>query len=178
MNRIAIPARAQEVLLNDAVHRDRTTARRACLLKILWQERHLTREHLVTRVEAEMGKNCFGDSAWKDTFSRDMRVVRRALLAAGYQLVYRRNLKQPGYELLNQPPIGPDLARILDGSTSDVDSNQIAVLRRLSAAERFRLGCSISDTARTAVAHRIQQRNPSLRLVEAHRLALSQKPET
>lgn len=141
----------------------------------MWQERFLTREGLVARVEGEIGKACFGVSAWKDTFSRDMRVVKRALQAAGYQLVYRRSQKRRGYEILNQPPVSDELAKILAGATAEVDPAQIAVLRSLQATERFRLGSSMSDTARIAVSHRIHRRDPVLSQVEANRRALKQE---
>ena len=47
--------RAQEILLQDAAQRDRATARRACIVDILWQERFLLREHLIVRVEGHLG---------------------------------------------------------------------------------------------------------------------------
>ena len=166
-----LPPKALRVLLDDTIQRDRTTARRACLLKIMWQERNLTRAQLIIRVEGELGTGCFGDSAWRDTFYRDMRVVKLAFRFAGYQLVYRRNLERPGYELLDQPPIGYELAKTLDGSVAEVDQAQLAVFRRLSIAERIRLGCSVSDAARTAVAYRIRTRKPYLSWAEANRLA-------
>ena len=177
MDTISFLPEAQLALLDDAIQRDRTTARRAWLLKILLQERNLTRSQLITRVEGKLGAGCFGDSAWKDTFYRDMRVVKRALRGAGYQLVYRRNPERPGYELLNQPPIGPDLAKILVGSVAEVNRTQLAVFHRLSTAERFRLGCSVSDTAHTAVSYRKRTAYPRLTKVEASGLALSPNQE-
>ena len=97
---------AANVLLADAIARDRTTARRAALVNFLLQERYLTRERLIARVEGLLGKGCFGDSARVDTFFRDMRVVKQALKAAGFQPAYSRSLKQPGYYLQGQPPVG------------------------------------------------------------------------
>lgn len=177
MNKPALPTEVHEILLQDAVQRDQTTARRTCLLKILWNERYLTREQLILRVEAELGRGCFGDSAWKDTFYRDMRVVKRAFQAAGYQMVYRRSRKQPGYALRGQPSLEANLAKILDSSVAEVDRAQIAVLRSKTMAERFQLGCSISDTARRVVAYRIQQMHPELSPAEANRLALTTRTE-
>ena len=163
---------ALDVLLDDAIARDRTTARRAALLNILQHERYLTREQLIVRVEGKMGYSCFGDSAWIDTFYRDMQVVKRALRAAGYQLAYSRSLKQPGYYLRNQPAISSELSATLDGSVAEVDPSQIAIFKRLSIGQRFHQGCSISNLARQVVANRIRQRNPQLGLAEAHRLAI------
>jgi hypothetical protein len=57
---------AVNILLQDAIQRDRTTARRAGLVEILLQERFLTREQLIVRVEGKLGKGCFGDAAFLD----------------------------------------------------------------------------------------------------------------
>ncbi len=157
-----------EVLLEDAIQRDRTTARRAALLAILRQERFLTREQLITRVEGKLGKGCFGEAAWEDTFYRDMQVVKQALRAAGYHPAYSRSPQQAGYYLRNQPETSPELSAILDGSIAEVDPNQLAIFKQLSAAQRFRQGCSISDLTRRVVAHRIHQRNPQLDPDEAN----------
>jgi hypothetical protein len=161
-----------QVLLDDAITRDRTTARRAALLNILQHERYLNREQLVVRVEGKLGFGCFGDSAWVDNFFRDMQVVKRALETAGYELAYSRNRQQPGYYLRNQPPISSDLSKTLNGSVAEVDRAQIAILKRLSFSQRFQQGCSISNLACQVAANRIQQRNPRLNRAEAQRLAI------
>jgi hypothetical protein len=80
--------------------------------------------------------------------------------------------------LLDQPALGDQLASTLDGSLAEVDPAQIAIYRTMPPAERFRLGCSISNAARRSVAYRIQQRNPGLSLAEANRLALLPRVET
>lgn len=165
------------VLLADAITRDRTTARRAALLHILLQERFLTREQLIVRVEGELGKSCFGDSAWIDTFYRDMQVVKRALRAEGYQPAYSRKVRQTGYYLLNQPTIDFDLSAVLDGCVAEVNPSQLAIFRQLSFKQRFQQGCSISNLARQVVANRIRQRNPQLSQLEANRLAIQKKAQ-
>lgn len=169
---MSISPAALDVLLEDAIARDRTTARRAALLRILHQERYLTREQLIVRVEGLLGVGCFGTSAWIDTFYRDMRVVKRALHVAGYQLAYCRSMQRPGYYLRDQPPIGPDLSATLAGSVMELDPAQINIYKQLSFKQRFQQGCSISNLARQVVAHRLLQRNPQLSYLEAHRLAL------
>jgi hypothetical protein len=168
---------ARNVLLEDAIARDRTTARRVALLEILLQERYLTREQLITRVEGKLGKACFGESAWEDTFYRDMQMVKRALGAASYQMAYCRSLRKPGYYLRNQPPISADLSAVMDGSIAEVNSSQIAILKNLSFSQRFQQGCSITNLACQTAAYRIRQRNPQLSLAQAHRLAIQKKAE-
>ena len=172
---LTLPA-ALEILLDDAITRDRTTARRAALLNILQHERYLTREQLIIRVEGKLGKGCFGDCAWIDTFFRDMQVVKRAFHAAGYQVAYSRSLKQPGYYLRDQPPVSFQLSAILNCSVAEVDPSQIAIFKQLSSQQRFEQGCSITNLARQVVANRIRQRNPQLSLNEAHRLTIQERP--
>jgi hypothetical protein len=167
-----LPTQAKDILLHDAIQRDLATARRAALLEILWHERYLTREQLIARVEIRLGKNCFGASAWEDNTYRDMRVVKQAFQAAGQRLLYSRSRERPGYYLLGQPPLSPELRQVLAGSVAEVDARQIEIYQRLSPAERFRQGCSISDTARQVVAYRIRQENPGLDPAEANRRAL------
>jgi len=168
---------AVNILLEDAINRDRTTARRVSLVGILLQERYLTREQLIARVEGQLGKGCFGDASWEDTFFRDMQVVKQALSAAGYQPAYSRSPQRPGYYLRNQAKISSNLSSALDGCVSEVDFSQIAIFKKLTFQQRFQQGCSVSNLARSVVAHRIRQRNPRLSTAEAHRLALQERQE-
>lgn len=161
-----------EVILQDAIQRDITTARRAALLQILWNERSLTRAQLIARVEYRLGRDCFGISAWEDTFYRDMRLVKQAFQAAGYLLEYSRNRGQAGYYLRGQPALLLEFKQMLKASSAEVDQRQIDIYRQLSPAVRFRQGCSISDTARNVVAYRIRQENPELTIQEANQMAL------
>lgn len=172
MTQSILPTVMQEAIIQDALQRDITTARRVALLEILWNERYLTRSQLIARVELGLRKNCFGILAWEDTFYRDMRFVKQAFEAAGYRLLYSRNKQQPGYYLDGQAALSSEFKQILKGSAAEVDQRQIDIYHRLSFAERFYQGCSISDTARKVVAYRIRQENPRLSFTEANRMAL------
>jgi len=172
MRKSILPPVMKDAILEDAIRRDITTARRITLLEILWNERYLTRSQLIARVEFRQGIKCFGISAWEDTFYRDMRFVKQAFEAAGYQLLYNRKKEQPGYYLDGQPALGSEMQQVLKGSAAEVDQRQIDIYRKLSLAERFHQGCSISDTARKVVAYRIRQENPKLSIMEANRIAL------
>jgi len=172
MIRLTLSTGVKDALLQDAIQRDITTARRAALLEILWNERYLTRAQLIARVELQLGKDCFGSSAWDDTFYRDMRLVKQAFETAGYRLLYSRNKKQPGYYLDGQPTLLSEIKQMLETSAMEVDQRQIDIYQKLSPADRFSQGCSISDTARKVVAYRIRQENPKLSLAEANRMAL------
>jgi hypothetical protein len=167
-----LPIVLKDVILHDAIQRDVATARRAALLEILWNERYLTRAQLIARVELRLGTNCFGVSAWEDTFYRDMRFVKQAFEAAGYQLLYSRKKQQAGYYLEGQPVLRLEIQQVLRGSAAEVDQRQIDIYLKFSFAERFHQGCSISDTARKVVAYRIRKDNPKLSLMEANHIAL------
>lgn len=160
------------MILHDAIQRYAPAARRAALLEILWNERYLTRSPLSARAEIGVGRVCFGSSAWQDTFYRDMRIVKHAFEAAGYRLLYSRNKQQPGYYLQRQPSLSSEFKQILKTSAAEGDQRQIDIYRKLSFADRFYQGCSISDTARKVVTYRTRQENPQVSLVEANRLAL------
>jgi hypothetical protein len=172
MIRLSLPTVMSDAILQDAIQRDITTARRIALLELLWNERYLTRAQFIARVELRLGKNCFGISAWEDTFYRDMRFVKQAFEAAGYRLLYGRNKQQPGYYLDGQPALRSEIQQVLKGSAAEVDQRQLDIYHKLSFAERFHQGCSISDTARKVVAYRIRKDNPKLSLMEANRIAL------
>ena len=172
MTELTLPTIMKDAILQDAFRRDITTARRAVMLETLWNERYLTRAQLIARVELRLGKNCFGSSAWEDTFYRDMRLVKQAFETAGHRLLYSRNKKQPGYYLDGQPTLLSEIQQILKTSEAEVDQLQIDIYHKLSPADRFRQGCSISDTARKVVAYRIRQENPRISLAEANRIAL------
>lgn len=172
MIRLSLPTVMKDSILQDATQRDITTARRVALLEILWNERYLTRAQLMARVELRLGKNCFGISAWEDTFYRDMRFVKQAFESTGYRLRYSRNKQQPGYYLEGQPALSSEIKQVLKGSVAEVDQRQIDIYCKLTYAERFHQGCSISDIARKVVAYRIRQDNPKLSLMDANRIAL------
>ncbi|MBI5823566.1 MAG: hypothetical protein HZB18_06020 [Chloroflexi bacterium] len=168
----SLSRKSVEIILHDAIRRDITTARRAALLQILWNERYLTRAQLITRVEYRLGRNCFGTFAWEDTFYRDMRVVKQAFQVADSLLEYSRNKGEAGYYLRGQPALSLEFKQLVKASAAEVDQRQIDIYRQLSPASRFRQGSAISDTARNVVAYRIRQENPELTPQEANRMAL------
>jgi len=165
-------SRAIHVLLQDVIERDITTARRAALLHILWNERFLTRFQLIARVEYQFGRNCFGVLAWEDTFFRDMRVVKQAFQAVGLVLDYSRKKEKRGYYVREQEALSLEFKQMIKAGAAEVDQRQIDIYRKLSPAARFKQGCAISDTSRNVVAYRIRQENPKLTRQEAQKLAL------
>lgn len=58
------------------------------------------------------------------------------------------------------------------GSVGEISEEQVAIFSRMTFAQRFQIGCSISNLARKTVANRIRQRHPDLSQAEAERLAV------
>ncbi len=178
MVKLTVPVQAREILLQDAVQRDPVTARRCVLLEILWHERYLTREQLIVRVEFQLGRYCFGSSAWEDNFYRDLRIVKRAFQAAGQVLQYSRKKQHPGYYLRGQAALSNEIRQMLHNCVAEIDSRQIEIYHRLPSSARLHQGFSLSDTARRVVAYRITQEHPAIDPVEANRLALQRMYST
>ncbi|RPI30316.1 MAG: hypothetical protein EHM70_14210 [Chloroflexota bacterium] len=175
MSPAPIPPQSATFLLEEAAARDPALTRRLALLRILLDERYLDRQQLVMRLASSAGPSCFG-SAWEDVFYRDMRVVKAALAAAGYRLRYSRDPKHSGYYLAGQPALSDELRKTIRQSVAEIDRVQIGVFQRMSPANRFRLGCSVTDTARDAVAYRLRQQNPQLSPIQASFQAVQGRP--
>lgn len=173
-----LPQKSLDILLQDAMRRDLSTARRMEMLALLLNERYLTREQIMTRVEGRLGAGCFGCAAWEDTFYRDLRVVKEALRAAGYVLKYSRSRAErnrAGYYLEGEPPVSAALTDQLQRSIAETDPRQIDIFRRLTPAERVRMGCSVTDAATGAAAYRIRHNRPELTPVQSSYLAIQGK---
>jgi hypothetical protein len=74
--------------------------------------------------------------------------------------------------LKGQPPLSAELQQVIRNAAAEIDSRQIQIYHRLTPAERFRQGCSISNMARRVVAYRIRQEHPEISSLEANRLAV------
>ncbi len=148
-----IPFQAVYSLLQDAASRDRTTARRTALVEILWHERYLSRENLMERVEDHLGEGCFGDSAWEDTFNRDMQAVKEAFALAGSELGYSRKKTLMGYYLRNEARLHPHLRLEIAHSIDEIDLRQLGIYRNLGPAQRIRQALKASEQMRWAARY-------------------------
>jgi len=161
------PIEEWRVLLEGLGSRDMTTARRAALLRLVWQEPYLTREGLMARVEGLLGRGCFGKDS-RATFFRDMRAVRHFLAQEGHHLLYSRRPSSEGYYVEDRPRLDEQLQRLIAGAVAEVDPKQIAVYQRLSPAQRFRQACSLIKWAERITVRQLQRQHPRLREREAY----------
>lgn len=138
-----LPETTQRYLLRDAEKRDPVTARRSHLAQFLLRERYLTRESLMLRVESLMGFASFGEKSWKDNFYRDMRVVKAALKQAGFNLKYSRTGDRPGYYIVGEAYLHPDVKKEIAGALGEIDQEQIEIYKRIPPAQKFYQACSI-----------------------------------
>ncbi len=143
--------------LRRTAERDLPAARRAALLRLIWEESYLTRQGLITRVEALLGRDCFGASL-HSTFRRDIAAVRQALAKAGYRLAYSRRRDCKGYYIEGRPLLDEHLQRLIAGAVAEVDPRQIVIYRRLEPAQRVWQAAHLSDWLRKANERRLQRR--------------------
>jgi hypothetical protein len=155
--------------LRETAERDRPAARRTALLRLVWEESYLTRQGLIARVEALLGRGCFGPSP-RSVFYRDMAAVRQALAEAGHRLAYSRRRDRPGYYVAGRPLLDEHLQRLIAGAVAEVDPRQIAVSRRLTPAQQFQQGRSMTELAERVAAYRLRQRHPELTEGEIRRV--------
>ncbi len=151
---VKLPPKAVSYLMSGLKKGDIAAARRLHLLELLWRERYLSPASLVWRVETIMGSACFGNKCWKDNFYRDMRGLKAALRRSGYALKYSRKLQRPGYYLVGEPALHPDVEKAVRAALRELDPLQIEIYKRMSPAQKFVQACSITDLAREVAAAR------------------------
>ena len=164
-----IPIDAWLTQLRQMAERDLPAARQAALLRLIWQESYLTREGLIARVEALLGRGCFGTSPHA-FFHHDIAAVRRTLAQAGHRLVYSSQPPRKGYYVEGRPLLYEHLQRLIAGAAAEVDPRQIAVSRHLTPAQQFQQGLSMTRLAEQVAAYRLHQRQPHLSEEQARRL--------
>ncbi len=145
---VIIPFQAAYALLKDAAERDRTTARRTALTELLWHERYLSRENLMERVGQRLGAGCFGESAWEDTFNRDMQAVKEAFESCSGGLAFSRTKGMAGYYLRGEGRLHAQVEQAIAHSIAQVDTRQLLIYRSLGVVQRVRQALRITDQDR------------------------------
>ncbi len=145
---VIIPFQAAYALLRDAAERDRTTARRTALTEIVWHERFLSRENLMERVEQRLGAGCFGESAWEDTFNRDMQAVKEAFDTCSKRLAFSRTKGLAGYYLRGEGRLHAEVEQTIAHSIVQIDARQLLIYRSLGGVQRVRQALRITDQER------------------------------
>jgi hypothetical protein len=67
----------------------------------------------------------------------------------------------------------PDMIAEIRGAVAEVDPAQMAIISRLTPAERMRRGFAMSNTVRRIAVYRLRQIQPELSEAEANRIVLS-----
>ena len=164
----ALPVELRLGLLADACNRDVVTARRATLLRLIWQESYLSGAGLIARTESVLGRGGFGSAA-ASTFRRDIRALKVLLEQAGYSLRFSRQTRRTGYYIVGRPELATDLANTIRAGMRDIDRKQIVLAARLTPADRIRQAGQLSDGLRRMAVRRLLAERPSLSFNEAYR---------
>lgn len=101
-----------------------------------------------------MGYPGFGKNNWKDTFYRDMRVVKAAFKQAGFDLKYSRSAEKTGYYLAGEPSLHPDVIKEIIGALGEIDPRQIEIYKGISPAQKFSQACSMINLAKKVALRR------------------------
>jgi len=74
-----------------------------------------------------------------------------------------------------QQPIAltPDMIAEIRGAWAEIDPAQMAIISRLSPAERMRKGFAMSNAVRRVAVYRLRQQRTELSEAEANRLVLA-----
>lgn len=155
--------------LHELADRDMPAARQAALLRLIWEEPGLIREGLINRVEFLLGRGCF-EPAPEAAFQHDVAAVRAALADAGYRLLWTDDADRRGYYVEGREQLDEDLRRLIAGAVAEVDPRQIAISRRLTPAQQFQQGCSMTRLAEQVASYRLRQREPELDEAESRRV--------
>ncbi len=169
LSQIDIPWDNWLAWLRETARQNILTARRSALLRLVWQESFLTREGLISRVEDLVGRGCFGSSP-RTAFARDLAVVRQVLAQAGHRLTYSRGDGREGYYVEGRPVLDERLQRQIAGAVAEVDPRQAEISRRLSPAQQFQQGRSMTELAERVAAYRLRLRYPDLTEARARRV--------
>jgi hypothetical protein len=144
--------------------------RRSLLARMIWQASYQRSPGLIDNVAYLLGGKVWGAHP-RATLAADLLALRRALAAAGHRLRYSNQSGQKGFYVQGRPPLDPQLVKGICGAMAEVDPAQMAILRRLTPAQRFAQAMSMIEFVHKAGARRLRHRQPSLSEQEALRLA-------
>ena len=67
----------------------------------------------------------------------------------------------------------PEMIAEIRGAWAEIDQEQMAIISRLSPAERMRRGFAMSNAVRRVAVYRLRQQRPELSEAEANRIVLA-----
>ena len=155
-----------DLTLEKTLGRKTAKKRREHIRKFIYAQRYRTRKGLSWRLKGILGTDC----SWRDlsllVFILDMWFVRKAFLAAGYQLGFSWKGERKGFYLRGEGEVSRELSTLINGAVSKVDPAQVEITRRLSPAQRVQQGLSLTDLAHKVVRYRkeIGKRYPNERI--------------
>ena len=141
-------------LLDRTAKGEATRTRRKRILRFLYNERYLTRIGISSRLEMFDGVY----PSWRDStliaFFLDMRFVKKAFQAAGYQLAYSWKGERRGFYLREEGVLSPEVIRAIQGAVAEVDPRQVEITQRLTPGQRVQQGLSLTNLAHNVVRYR------------------------
>ncbi len=168
-SRVFLPFPKWRRLIDETARLDVPLARRLALLRITWEESHLTNAQLQSRVKDLLGLDCFSDDA-EGAMVDDMQEVRRVYLVAGHELVYSDGPGRTGYWVKGRPRLDQKMAQEIRGAIAEIDPEQVRRWRQMTTAERFQIAADLSDAMAETAIYRVMLQNPGMERLDAIRL--------
>jgi hypothetical protein len=144
--------------------------RRSLIARMIWQASYQRSPGLIDNVAYLLGRQIWGGQP-RTTLASDILALRRALADAGQRLRYSNRPGQKGFYVQGRPPLDAELVQGIYGAMAEVDPAQMAIIRRLTPAQRFAQAMSMIDFVHKVGARRLRHRQPYLSEQEALRLA-------
>jgi hypothetical protein len=82
----------------------------------------------------------------------------------------RNEMDNPSYRRKEQFLITDEIRREIAGAIDEIDMAQMAIISKLTPAQRVQMAASMIDACERAGVHRLRQRQPELNEDEAYRI--------
>lgn len=147
---------------------DRDGLRRSLIARLIWQSSYMRPAGIIEAV-----RMCFGwqGDDLRSTLAKDIWILRKATKSRFRPLVYSTKPNQRGFWFRGRPPLDRAIVEGIIKGASQVDPRRIEILKRKTTAERFAIGCQMTEGFWAGEAFRLRAYNPHLSREESLRLA-------
>ncbi len=113
-----------------------------------------------------LGRSVWGKNP-RQTLAHDIVCLRQAFNRAPHRLGYNQKSGNQGFYFRGRPALDPQLERRMVGAMSEIDPVQMAIISRLSSAQRFAQMVSIIEFTEQVGTLQLRQRQPLLNQEQA-----------
>lgn len=145
---------------------DRDGIRRSLIARLIWKVSFQPPTALIGNVTYLLGRKIWCENP-RQTLASDILCLRQKLRWTPYRLSYSRKSEYHGFYFHGRPTLDPQLERRMVGAMSEIDPAQMAIISRLSSAQRFAQMASIIEFTERVGALQLRERQPFLNQEQA-----------